>query len=168
MQQQQQQQQQQRGVPLGNAGRGAMMHHPAAATAAAGRYGPGPVGMPQSYPAQASRASPRGRTTAAAVPAGRGAPVQGMPGSSYPPGATRGAVPRPAAAVNADGPIDYEFLDLMSEILRLVEQGVSTNSDAVNAKVDQLQAKFARAKTALERMDGAEMTPQMQEDMFDL
>ena len=70
--------------------------------------------------------------------------------------------------MNADGPIDYEFLDVMSEILRLVEQGVSTNSDAVNAKVDQLQAKFARAKTALERMDGAEMTPQMQEDMFDL
>ena len=56
----------------------------------------------------------------------------------------------------------------MSEILRLVEQGVSANSDAVNAKVDELQAKFKRAKEALECMDGAEMTPQMQEDMFDL
>ena len=58
--------------------------------------------------------------------------------------------------------------DLISEILRLVEQGLSTNSDVVKGKVEELQHKFVRAKAALDRMDGAEMTPQMQEQVFDV
>ncbi len=58
--------------------------------------------------------------------------------------------------------------DLISEILRLVEQGLSTNSDVVKGKVEELQNKFVRAKAALDRMDGAEMTPQMQEQVFDV
>ena len=58
--------------------------------------------------------------------------------------------------------------DLISEILRLVEQGLSTNSDVVKVKVEELQNKFVRAKAALDRMDGAEMTPQMQEQVFDV
>jgi len=158
-QQQQQQQQQQRGMPPG---RGAMMH-PAAV---AGRYGPGPA---QPYPAQALKASPRGLAPGAVMPPGRGAPAPGMPaGNSYPPGARGAPAAKGPSAIKPEGPMDYEFLDLMSEILRLVEQGVSTNSDAVSAKVDELQAKFARARATLERMDGNEMTPQMQEDMFEL
>ena len=67
-----------------------------------------------------------------------------------------------------DGPVDFEFLDLISEILRLVERGSSMNSDAIKEKVDELQVKFARAKAVLDGMEGAEMTPQMQEDLFEL
>jgi len=163
-QQQYAQQQQMRGVIQMNqrqqqqqrAGRGGA-HPPAAG------YGQVPAGMMQ----QAQKASPRGRGTAAplkgSVP-GHGAP--GMPAIGYPPGAAK--VTAGASASRPEGPVDYEFLDLISEILQLVEQGFSTNSEVVKDKVNKLQEKFARAKVALERMDGAEMTPRMQEEMFDL
>ena len=71
----------------------------------------------------------------------------------------------------AEEPVDFEFLGLISDILRMVEpgeQGCAANADVVKNKVDELQAKFARAKAALEQMDGADLTPQMQEDMFEV
>ena len=82
-----------------------------------------------------------------------------------------GAAARGASAAKLDGPVDFEFLGLISDILRLVEpgeQGSAANAEVVKDKVEELQAKFALAKNQLERMDGADMTPQMQEDMFDL
>ena len=121
----------------------------------------------QTYTQQAQKASPRGRGTAAPLKggmSGHGAP--GMPANGYPPGAAK--MTAGASASRPEGPVDYEFLDLISEILQLVEQGFSTNSEVVKDKVNKLQEKFARAKVALERMDGAEMTPRMQEEMFDL
>ena len=82
-----------------------------------------------------------------------------------------GVAGRGASAAKLEGPVDFEFLGLISDILRLVEPGEqrsAANADVMKDKVEELQAKFARAKAALERMDGADMTPQMQEDMFDL
>ncbi len=82
-----------------------------------------------------------------------------------------GAAARGSSVAKLEGPVDFEFLGLISDILRLVEPGEQSsaaNADVVKDKVEELQAKFARAKTELESMDGADMTPQMQEDMFDL
>eukprot|EP00802_Teleaulax_amphioxeia_P035075 Tamp_42671.p1 GENE.Tamp_42671~~Tamp_42671.p1 ORF type:complete len:133 (+),score=39.08 Tamp_42671:2-400(+) len=99
-----------------------------------------------------------------------GAAPPGMPANSAMAGAP-GVAGRGASAAKLEGPVDFEFLGLISDILRLVEPGEqrsAANADVVKDKVEELQAKFARAKAALERMDGADMTPQMQEDMFDL
>jgi hypothetical protein len=81
------------------------------------------------------------------------------------------AAARGGSASMAEEPVDFEFLGLISNILRLVEpgeQGCAVNADMVKDKVDELQAKFSRAKAALDQMDGADLTPQMQEDMFEV
>lgn len=117
--------------------------------------------MNQYHGLHAHAQSPRGRTAV------------GQPkGSAPPPGQVGvplgGTSSTGRAAPSIEGPVDFEFVEMISEILRLVEQGCSANSDTVREKVEQLQSNFARAKAALDTMQGAELTPQMQEDLFDL
>ncbi|EKX52695.1 hypothetical protein GUITHDRAFT_133721 [Guillardia theta CCMP2712] len=131
---------------------------------AGGRYGAVGRGAQQAYGyGTNSRASPRSRQAATKA----GAYTQGA-GVGLVAGGDAASRAAAAARAQANEPMDYEFLDLISEILRLIEEGFSVNSEVVKTKVEALQNKFNRAKGLLEAMDGAEMTPQMQDDVYEI
>eukprot|EP00282_Hemiselmis_andersenii_P002608 CAMPEP_0114145404 /NCGR_PEP_ID=MMETSP0043_2-20121206/20031_1 /TAXON_ID=464988 /ORGANISM="Hemiselmis andersenii, Strain CCMP644" /LENGTH=113 /DNA_ID=CAMNT_0001239825 /DNA_START=44 /DNA_END=381 /DNA_ORIENTATION=+ len=101
-------------------------------------------------------------------PAGRGGPPmqpqQQQPQRVGRPGAQTAVAP---SIVIPPEEVDFDFLPLIVEILRLVEDG-HAGSEGVKSKVEYLQAKFIAAKAALEGMDGADLSEDMQLETFDI